>query len=1135
MSRTFIHPLSRRVAVCAGYFDGDMLFDVGGFVGEPGPVPPFVSSTFSILTRGAPTQPSPKLQELLGFRWAELSHEPLALMARPQPDWADTIRGNDEGYNPALEFFTQILPDNLGPWSFIQKLMVPEYPLFSELGAPASLRHGPNEERVDFYLPHADLAIEIDGGQHQRQGWKDQARDRFLAKFGILTLRIKTSDLRARSAALADFMARLRRRCEGSPQLHSYRVLDASPEAAFPSPRYDLTAAIRLQVAIMLAISHRQLDPGATEWRLSVSHDFPTRKGVEWVQAAVAELFDWFSLFARLTHVEFRPPKLVIDQAGLEIDVQLFGRADDLTEFATGITVRTCSVQDRPFIEDPATQGIKRLRYYGVSYLVVRKTDTRPGRSPAIADLTELCRRIFGHESFRPGQDTLILNALDGQKSLGLMPTGGGKSLCFQVPALLQMGTTITVVPIKALGRDHCAELENAGFTGRVVNIDSDMPAALREIYAQRILRGEMRFVFVSPERFQTESFRNTVRLLHEEGLLRMFVIDEVHCMSEWGHDFRPSYLTLPGCLRDLALEVPVMGLTATASVNVLRDIQGEFEIPDEFVAYEMHRSRTELNFSIRTERSGPAAVTHAIEKIVGESKKNEPPPIHVFSRYVNGDSGVDAIALNLSAKNPGLRIGIFSGKEPKKLNPSAALSWLRDEVVSRPSSFDEYKQTVQSLWKQGRIDVVVTTKAFGMGVNKPDVRHTIHAGMPSSMEAFYQEAGRAGRDREPAHCHMLFQPEDDDAQEIWLKLEKDLSPKTLKEVLGNGGQGDFRAQLWFLGQGLISLEDEHRLVAKLHSIIRSSRQDCMVIRIGQVGDMPFQGQRFQLSLFRLYQMGLIKPWAVVDWGRQDGDGQSVQAVEVERKNTSFQEACASVLKRMKAVDGEGTETEAMRHVESLQHGHELWPELYTQLLKWVQRTQRLSRLQSTWNLYRACISFRPEGAEAFRNELEAFFKVDSTAFQLAALRDMNLAEAAEALNVLISRPNSIQLKERSALALLLAQLSRLLEGTSNSRGLNLAAACLQLLTEDRLGLEAAQRFRTAVPEGGFAFWKGAGRSLLSRISAASEAAQDTVAEWILADRPSRQEMLELYDELAARPVETALLTCFSTELADAL
>nr|WP_283258516.1 DEAD/DEAH box helicase [Pseudomonas sp. GX19020] len=123
---------------------------------------------------------------------------------------------------------------------------------------------------------------------------------------------------------------------------------------------------------------------------------------------------------------------------------------------------------------------VTRLQELGVSYLAVKEEAVAPA-PPATADLAELCRRIFGHDEFRPGQEALILNAISGQKSLGLMPTGGGKSLCFQVPALLKSGTTITVVPIKALGRDHCAELEAAGFTGRVVNIDSDMPAQLRD------------------------------------------------------------------------------------------------------------------------------------------------------------------------------------------------------------------------------------------------------------------------------------------------------------------------------------------------------------------------------------------------------------------------------------------------------------------------------------------------------------------------------------------------------------------------------------------------------------------------------------------------------------------------------
>ncbi|SQC93523.1 ATP-dependent DNA helicase recQ [Cedecea neteri] len=220
--------------------------------------------------------------------------------------------------------------------------------------------------------------------------------------------------------------------------------------------------------------------------------------------------------------------------------MQLFSRPDDNAGNTPGITIYTSAVQSHSFsIGGQSVAKLIRLRCSGKSYLSAENPQQRFVGLYPVECLNELNYRIFGHSSFRPGQETLILNALTGQKSLGLMPTGGGKSLCFQIPALLNQGVTIVVVPIKALGRDHCAELENAGFFGRVVNIDSDMPAALRDkIYQERILSGDMRFVFVSPERFQTDGFRRIVMNLRQAHLLRMFVIDEVHCMSEWGTIF---------------------------------------------------------------------------------------------------------------------------------------------------------------------------------------------------------------------------------------------------------------------------------------------------------------------------------------------------------------------------------------------------------------------------------------------------------------------------------------------------------------------------------------------------------------------------------------------------------------------
>ena len=1143
------------LSICAGYFAGDMLFDLTGLQGSPAPVAGYVANTFAILTRGAPTRPSPKLRGLLvsddckhSSEWSALFSEPLVLVNDAARDWRQSIRGAPDGYNPALEFFEALLPIQLPDWAFIQQLIIPEYPLFSRLGAPGNLVSGPNDEQVDFYLPQADMVIEIDGGTHRetRQAWKDRDRDRYLERFGITTLRLTTSDLRAENQAFRAFFAKLRQRCEESTALRPYRAFTVGRKYSAPSIRFDLTAIIRLQLSVILAIAHRQLDPEAAEWRLNISQDFAARSGADWVTIAIEELFDWFGLFSRLSHSPFKPPKLVLSPDGLTFNLRLFSRADDNTGRTGGICINTSSVQQLPFALDtnqPPT--VIRLQELGVSYLAVKEEADAPA-PPATADLTELCRRIFGHDEFRPGQESLILNALSGRKSLGLMPTGGGKSLCFQVPALLKSGTTITVVPIKALGRDHCAELEAAGFSGRVVNIDSDMPAQLRDrVYAARMRRGEMRFVFVSPERFQVEGFRDTVRSLLYRDQLRMFVIDEVHCMSEWGHDFRPSYLTLPGTLRDLSDEVPVMGLTATASVNVLRDIQGEFQIPDEMVAYEMHRSRSELNFSVRKELSTARQIEIELEKIVESGDGNLPPPTHVFARYANGVLGVETYATMLGNSNLGLRVGSFSGAEPKTFNPDAAFQRLKNPAAPKPESHDDYKKTVQTLWKAGDLDVIVTTKAFGMGVNKPDVRHTLHAGMPGSMEAFYQEAGRAGRDREPAYCGLLLRPEPDAAELVYEKLQKNLTPAAITaamattsdgEPLKQNHRGDFRAQLWFLSQGLITVEEEQALVTRLHDLLRQASQDHVNIKAEQISDLPHGGTRLQQTLYRLYQMGLIGPWTVTDWGRNDGESSSVQAVELRKLPTTFAEACGVVIDRMLAIEGLAAKLPELDQARKLQTGSDDWPALYQALLNWVRRKHLDSRLQSTWNLYAKSMAFTPERAEAFRDELEAFFKVDSNAFQLAALRDMAQAEVVPTLMDILRGPGTAHLKDKSVLRKLSAQLARLLEGTQDSPGLNLAAASLLLLTEDRPGAEAAMRFRLAAPEGALGFWRDlGGRDLLTLISTSGPAARDLIGEWLIADQPNRSELLAIQERIPARVIEAALFQELAAELADVI
>ena len=1130
---------------CAGYFPGDLLFEVDGLLNTPKPVPSFVANTFSILTRGAPTRPSPKILKSMfpsckepETQWVQIKNKHLCLISKNTPMWCDTILGSDDGDNPALHFFEHVLAAELPKFAFIRKLLIPEYPLFEKLNAPMSLRSGVNEEKVDFYLPQANLVIEIDGSQHLDLGQKskDISRDRFLRRFGIETLRLTTRELKKPSAEFYKFFDQLNAHCESSFALSLYK--DALDSQRLPT-EHSLTASIRLQIAMICAISHGQLKLDGSPWHLDVTQDFELDLSMDWVQAALEELFHWFSLFARLAHLDFQRPKIRLSANGLRFDIRLFDRPDDRILQEKVITVRTSPVQSLPFIANTKPDlKILDIQNLGISSFASLDKPDYALIKPNSEDLSELTFQVFGHEAFRPGQEALILNALSGQKSLGLMPTGGGKSLCFQVPALLRSATTVAVVPIKALGRDHCAELDAAGFSGRSINIDSDMPKSFLEaVVAPRIAEGAIRFVFVSPERFQTDFFRNLLTNLIQTDRLGMFVIDEVHCMSEWGHDFRTSYLTLPGTLKEIAKEVPVMGLTATASVNVLQDIQAEFEIPDSLVAYEMHRSRTELNFSIKQGPASFSQVSAAVKQLIEQRSTDEQEPVHIFTRYVNGRSGVQSVAEALIRENAGLRVGIFSGSEPEKFDFSQAFTWLRSPTKLQSSTYETYKSAVQGLWKANELDVVVTTKAFGMGVNKANVRHTLHAGMPSSMEAFYQEAGRAGRDRMSATCHMLVKPEQDDAAQIFEKLRTDLTLANIekylkydtsgKELYPND-RGDLRAQLWFLSQGVIDSDKEVELVVHAIKLLSSDEQNEILLKARDFETLRSGSERLQLTLYRIYQMGLIGPWTVVDWGRP---GQAVQACLVTKTNACFEDACASVKQRIQSIDGKSAEISSIDRLIKASGECGDWRGLSVELILWVRRKHWDSRLQSTWNLYSKSVQFDASQAATFREELEAFFKVDKNVFELAALRDASVEDAVSILNGLLKNMVKGDAESKSQQKMLSLQIARLLEGTQDSKGLNLGAAILLLLTNTEAALEAENRFNSAVGDGALEFWNSFGQGLLNKVASLDDHACDMIGEWLMRFSPGRRALIGIQKGIPAKAVEEALFIDLASEL----
>ncbi|HLU22341.1 MAG TPA: DNA helicase RecQ [Bacillaceae bacterium] len=331
----------------------------------------------------------------------------------------------------------------------------------------------------------------------------------------------------------------------------------------------------------------------------------------------------------------------------------------------------------------------------------------------------EILQSKFGYNQFRQGQEAIIQKIMDGKDTLGIMPTGGGKSVCYQIPAMLMRGVTIVVSPLISLMKDQVDALEKTGIPSTYINSaisNEEMQERLASIY-----NGEYKLVYIAPERLETPSF---LRLL--EGIYVSFVaIDEAHCISQWGHDFRPSYLHIKKLIGHLRPKPTVLALTATATPQVQSDISDLLEIHEEDVVVTGFE-RKNLHFQVVKGQNRDHFLFDYIEK-----NREQAGIIYAATR-----KEVDRIHHFLEAR--GLRVGKYH----------AGLS-------------EQQRNQQQERFLYDDISIMVATNAFGMGINKSNVRYVIHYHIPRNMEAYYQEAGRAGRDGEESACILLFAPQD--------------------------------------------------------------------------------------------------------------------------------------------------------------------------------------------------------------------------------------------------------------------------------------------------------------------------------------------------------------------------------------
>ncbi|MBQ7280662.1 MAG: RecQ family ATP-dependent DNA helicase [Bacteroidales bacterium] len=413
-------------------------------------------------------------------------------------------------------------------------------------------------------------------------------------------------------------------------------------------------------------------------------------------------------------------------------------------------------------------------------------------------------KRYWGHETFRPLQSEAIASVLEGHDTLVLMPTGGGKSLCYQIPALLMDGVAIVVSPLIALMKDQVQQLRDRGV--KAACLVGGMTMQEEETVLNNVLYGDVKLLYVSPERIKQRLFQNQLTRMK----VSLYAIDEAHCISQWGYDFRPSYLEL-GNLRTLHPTVPIIALTASATPEVSDDICRQLLFKDGSRRFCGTFVRANLAYMAFKEPDKMGRLLRIISNVGGSGI------VYVRSRRRSHEVAMALQGHGVSAEY------YHAGRKPRE------------------------RDLCQKLWSENKVRVIVATNAFGMGIDKADVRFVVHLDAPESLEAYYQEAGRAGRDGQRAYCVALY--DDGDIDKLHHYAADNIpTPKMLRSIynglcnfyrlpLGSGEGVSFSlkmeelcknynlspsmlysALLHLEREGLISLPPEDSLESHLHA-----------------------------------------------------------------------------------------------------------------------------------------------------------------------------------------------------------------------------------------------------------------------------------------------------------------------------
>jgi ATP-dependent DNA helicase RecQ len=1101
---------------------------------------PILNVLKNILQRGFPTTMSKFLQEQIGeLHKYENFEQRFLFVSAEAPVWVDTIKGDsNNNYYPAKDFFNNIIPKELGEYSFIQSLIIPEIKINDIVGDDNPKF---TNQQVDFYLAQAKLVIEIDGQQHKKDDHarlSDHERNTYLDSKGIKTIRISTSELnngtyRVKLNEITDHLKRHEKLLAFYRQSFIKISTDSIDEEEKECKLLP-TAIVRFQILILELLTFNYLDL-EHDWNFNI---FNSEKIDDFADWAIKDLFVWLDQLSILKSKKtIKAPKyhinvisskteFVATTKAINIDFSLFKKYTDEHKHNPDII----------YVRTDYFDIVKEKNYFRVS----TSQPINYGITESDKDCLEFfLNNIFDKPHFREGQFPIIANALNRKDTIGLLPTGGGKSICYQLPCLLQPSINFVVCPIKSLMYDQNENLRNTLVTN-VAWITSDLDANAKRQVELDFERGKYLFVWISPEKFQIPSFRDKIQSINANFSICYAVVDEVHCLSEWGHDFRTSYLNLAKTIDKLSSKdkdgngnIKFIGLTATASVNVLKDIKIEFsrqkfKLNDENIKSLLDYSRKELEFSVINDSGNKRdKMKDLLSKLAANEGLTETKnkAAIVFTPNVNGEVGCYSISNYINTLYPE-KSNWYSGEVPIVDEYTATgLKTGRKIPIMSPEEFKIHKDAVQSGFKKNFYPILVATKAFGMGIDKSNITYTFHYGIPSSVEALYQEAGRAGRwDKtkpenidKKGKCFVLYSPETMNPTEVQKLFKIDTSFAEMKRISAAAGWNgkDLFKQIFLFVQGQNDIQEDYNMMLgvlnnyfKFSSTVKLYWSDVYT-------KLQINKDVLQKVIYRLSLLGIVTDWST--------DFINHYQVDFATNDDS------SILKHVaQYVNKYEPETNVKSKISAIKKDT-IFEKASWYLLNWIFENIAHNRKQSLKTLFDWCNDF--QDSDSFKRRIDNYFRFTETTFILQHISEnpRDFEKWFEALTI-VKRGAQNEKKwetfipeikdendRNEKFGVLRDSISRFLESYSNNTGLNYLSGIVRLFLNEYNDVDGVSRFESALKTIKNDFSQQDELSILERTiligTNGDEEVRFRLTESIIKFYPEKlEELAELYD-----------------------